>query len=433
MKILTRYIIKEMLGPTALGFLFYTFIVLMQQIFGWAGMIIRRSLSAATVGKLLMLSLPSIIVLTLPMSLLFGILIAIGRLSADSEIIAMRALGISTRTIYRPVFLFSVTFFALNLYLINVVVPAGNTKFQALRYEVATSYAQKEIQPRVFFDQYENITIYVNDVDPATGDWKGVFVADSRPDERADASTPQKLAEAAARGDQGASGASSLGQHGGQRIAVAERGKLVTMNKTHQIWLNLYGAWNHVWDSRRPDRYGLTKNSVERILLSERTINDAQRYIRSFREMNFRELLSQQASLSKTTDKESYNIAWVEIHKKMAIPFACIVFGILGLPLGITNRRGGKSSGFSLSIAIILFYYVALNNGEALAGSGRVTPFVGMWTANLVMLAVGIYLLIRANRDAGAQRGEGGIVKRAFAAVGTLFRPKKEGQTDAAP
>ena len=93
MKIITRYIFKEMIGPTVLGFAFYTSIILMQKLFDMAGMIIRRSLSAAAVGKLLLLSLPHIIVLTVPMSLLFGVLIAIGRLSSDSEIIAMRALG----------------------------------------------------------------------------------------------------------------------------------------------------------------------------------------------------------------------------------------------------------------------------------------------------------------------------------------------------
>src|SRR5213596_3390828 len=139
MKILTRYIIKEMLGPTALGFGFYTFIILMRQLFDFAGMIIKRSLPASTVLELLWLSLPNIIVLTVPMSLLFGILIAVGRLSADSEIISMRALGISTRTIYRPVFIFSFMMFLLNLYLINVVMPKGNAQYQNLWTELLTS------------------------------------------------------------------------------------------------------------------------------------------------------------------------------------------------------------------------------------------------------------------------------------------------------
>src|SRR5512132_1653699 len=146
MKILTRYILKEMMGPTALGFSFYTFIILMRQLFDFAGMIIKRSLPAATVAKLLMLSLPHIVVLTVPMSLLFGILIAIGRLSADSEIIAMRALGISTRTIYRPVFFFSAVMFVLTLYLINFVMPRGNQLFAALRAELTTSTAEKAVK-----------------------------------------------------------------------------------------------------------------------------------------------------------------------------------------------------------------------------------------------------------------------------------------------
>src|SRR6266581_9400008 len=139
MKILTRYILKEMFGPTTLGFVFYTFIILMKNLFDVAGMIIRRSLPASTVGRLLFLSLPHIVVLTVPMSLLFGILIAVGRLSSDSEIIAMRALGISTRTIYRPVFLFSFLVFLLTLYLMNVVLPRGNREFMSLKAEVLTS------------------------------------------------------------------------------------------------------------------------------------------------------------------------------------------------------------------------------------------------------------------------------------------------------
>src|SRR5207302_7987566 len=136
MKILTRYILKEMVGPTALGFSFYTFIILMRQLFDFAGMIIKRSLPASTVFELLYLSLPNIVVLTVPMSLLFGILIAVGRLSSDSEIIAMRASGMSARTIFRPVFIFSSLAFLLNLYLMNVVLPHGNSQLQTLRVEL---------------------------------------------------------------------------------------------------------------------------------------------------------------------------------------------------------------------------------------------------------------------------------------------------------
>jgi LPS export ABC transporter permease LptG len=408
---LTRYILKEMIGPTFLGFLFYTSIVVMQQIFQLAGTIIKRSLSAEVFGQLLLYSLPNIIVLTVPMSLLFGILIAVGRLSSDSEIVAMRALGISTRTIYRPVFLFSLVMFLLNLYLMNTVLPRGNQVFASLRAEIMTSTVDKAIKPRVFFDQHDNVMIYVNDVDATTGQWKGVFVADSRGDESRDLSSPRQMSQVAQRDDDGESLGSLATDGSGQRIIVAETGNLSVIQPQKDIWMNLFGAETHVWDPRREDRYDRTRNQTQRVLLpSTEGSLDATSVSKSFRELNLRELIDQEQMLARgksESDRADRNRARVEIHKKFAIPFACIAFGVIGLPLGITNRRGGKSSGFSLSIAIILLYYVMLNNGEDLAVNGTVAPWVGMWSANILLLGVGIYLLRRANRDSGA-RSDGG-------------------------
>lgn len=431
MSILTRYVFKEMVGPTALGFAFYTSIILMQRLFDMAGMIIRRSLSGAAVGKLLLYSLPNIIVLTVPMSLLFGILIAIGRLSSDSEIVAMRALGISTRKIYRPVFVFSFLMFLLSLYLMNYVLPKGNQQFVALRAELTAASAERVVKPRVFYDEYENLMIYVNDLDPVTGQWKGVFVADSRGD--VTAQNPDTAAELAASvaapPDDDIGGLSATGA--GQRVIIANRGNISLERPSQELWMNLTGAETHIWDPRKPDRYDQTESSTQRVLMPQRGSNssmDVNQLARSFREMNLSELLSQERALSRSqsaSDRVNRNFALVEIHKKFAIPFACIAFGVLGLPLGITNRRGGKSSGFSLSIAIIVFYYIMINNGEQLAGSGRIPPALGMWGANAILLVVGIYLLSRANRDAVTQRTEGNIFVRLFRLLRRPFAKKQ--------
>jgi LPS export ABC transporter permease LptG/LPS export ABC transporter permease LptF len=426
MKILTRYIFKEMLGPTALGFSFYTFIILMRQLFDFAGMIIKRSLPISTVGKLLLLSVPHIVVLTVPMSLLFGILIAVGRLSADSEIVAMRALGISTRTIYRPVFLFSFLVFLLNLYLMNVVLPKGNTQLQALKAEIFTSSIEKEIRPRVFYAEYENLMIYVNDVDPASGLWKGVFVADSRGDETAPASAAGSNSDMANAFSAGRGGSST-------RIIVAQSGTLSIVQPSKQVWMNLSSAETHVWDPRKPDKYDRTRNVTQRMKLPDRFSADPSSgtSVRSMRELNLRELLEQARVAAHSRGpvyEDIYRMAKVEIHKKFAIPFACIVFGVLGLPLGITNRRGGKSSGFSLSIAIILVYYLMINNGEAMAQSGKISPAVGMWAPNVVLLALGIYLLVRANREVGYKTERVSLVRR----LADLFSRKRSATASSA-
>jgi LPS export ABC transporter permease LptG/LPS export ABC transporter permease LptF len=419
---LTRYIFKEMLGPTALGFGFYTSIILMQKLFDMAGMIIQRSLSVEDVLKLLALSLPHVVVLTVPMSLLFGVLIAVGRLSADSEIIAMQALGISTRTLYRPVFVFSFAMFLLSFYLINVVMPRGNKQFQSLMAELLTSSVEKDIKPRVFYNEYENLMIYVNDVDRQTGQWKGVFVADSRIEDPGAGTTPQEIINAAAqrRSD------NTVMSGSGQRIIIAQSGNLAVLKPSKEVWMDLKRAETHVWDPRRPDRYDLNRNATQRILVADANRNEltTMGIARSLRELNLRELV-EQARIVRRGDRLTYNLARVEIHKKFAIPFACLVFGILGLPLGITNRRGGKSSGFSLSIGIVLIYYVMITNGEQLAAAGKISPAIGMWAANFILLSLGIYLLGRANRDAGQRGGEAGLLRRFFAFVQGVFSRRR--------
>ncbi len=384
MRILTRYIIKEMLGPTLLGFGFYTFIILMKNLFDFAEMIIERSLPLATVFRLLALSLPNIIVLTVPMSLLFGILIAVGRLSSDSEIIAMQSAGIAMRKIYRPVLYFSLAIFLLNLYLMNFVLPRGNSALQGLQRELFTSSAEQAIKPRVFYDQIENLLIYVNDISP-DGRWQGVFVSDT--------TDPNN-----------------------HNIIVASSGNLSLAEKEKQLWLDLENVRTHVVTPGKPEQYRVSSNASQRFLLTDRfgetrTISTAKVY----RSMDLMELFEQHGR----SDIEAIDrrIIQVEIHKKFSFPFACLSFGILGLPLGISNRRGGKSSGFTLSIGIILLYYILINNGEEMAIAGSLHSAVAMWLPNIVLILFGMYLIQRTNSDR-----QGGRIAIAIERTGRFLR-----------
>jgi len=391
MRILDRYILKEMVGPTALGFGFYTFIILMTRLFDFAEMIIKRSLPVTTVIRLLAWSLPNIVVLTIPMSLLVGILIAVGRLSADSEIIAMRSSGISTRAIYRPVFYFTFAIFVMNFVVMNLVVPRGNHAFQGLRSEIVTSAIETGIRPRVFFSEYENLVLYVNDIDSQTGQWKGVFISDS--------SDPEN-----------------------QRIILAASGQLSTRGPGRQVWVDLQQAQTHVSSVRKPARYDLNKNAAQRFLIPDKyESGKPQSMGKSFREYGLLELIEFVRS-PRGRDPIDLRVAQVEIHKKFAIPFACLAFGLVGLPLGITNRGGGKSSGFSLSIAIILVYYIFINNGEDLAQSGKIPPALGMWAPNLLISGFGIYLMARSGSEKAARPP---LASALLGRVRTLLRRRK--------
>ncbi|RPH55202.1 LPS export ABC transporter permease LptF, partial [bacterium] len=367
---LDRYILSEILGPLGLGFLVYTFILLLRFLFQSAEMIIRRGLPLSVVGELLVLTLPNIVVLTLPMSLLFGILIAVGRLSSDSELIAMRSSGISLLTLYRPILLLSAFFTVINTLLMIYALPWGNHSLQQLKLEIATQSVAQQVQPRVFYEEWPGKVVYVFEVPPGEDRWKGVFLAESIP------------------------------TSGDNQVTIADWGEVRVDPAGEQVILRLYNAIRHKVDLDAPDRYEISRHKRLDLVLDDQftTVQKAKISVsKSIRELTLDEL--EGVREDPTASDEQRNLALVEIHKKFSIPMACMVFGLFALPLGINNRRGGKASGFALSILVIVVYYVLLSNGEEAARFGKLPAWLGMWAPNLLLAVAGIFLLARRNRD----------------------------------
>jgi LPS export ABC transporter permease LptF/LPS export ABC transporter permease LptG len=367
---LSRYILVEILGPLGLGFLVYTFILLIRFLFTSAEMIIRRGLPVPIVGKLLFLSLPNIVVLTLPMSLLFGILIAVGRLSSDSELVAMRSCGISLLTLYRPILLLSAVLTALNTYLMVYALPWGNHALQQLFLEIATKTVAQQVQPRVFYEEWEGKVVYVFEVPKGTNRWRGVFLAQSLP------STDKN------------------------EITVADWGEIKVDEAGERVVLLLHNAIRHQVDLNAPDRYEIIRHRRLEIILEDQFTTEQKAKIsvsKGIRELTLAEL--QDLRSDPSASEEQQNLARVEIHKKFSIPMACMVFGLFALPLGFNNRRGGKASGFALSIGVIALYYILLSNGEEAARYGRIPAWAAMWSPNVLLAIGGLFLLMRRNRD----------------------------------
>lgn len=367
---LDRYILSEIAGPLGLGFLVYTFILLLRFLFQSAEMIIRRGLAPSIVGKLLVLTLPNIVVLTIPMSLLFGILIAVGRMSSDSELIAMRSCGISLLTLYRPILLLSTALTIINSLLMVYALPWGNHALEQLRLDILTQTVSQQVQPRVFFEEWEGKTLYVFDVPPGSDRWKGVFIAESIP------STQDN------------------------QITVADWGEVRVDEKGERIVLVLYNALRHKVNLASPESYEISRHKRLELILEDQFASTQRAKMavsKGIRELTLSELA--ELSHDRSASSEQRNLAVVEIHKKFSIPVACMVFGLFSLPLGFNNRRGGKASGFALSIGVILLYYILLNNGEEAARFGRIPPWLAMWAPNLILATGGVFLLLRRNRD----------------------------------
>ncbi|MCB1037772.1 MAG: LPS export ABC transporter permease LptF, partial [Acidobacteria bacterium] len=369
MRRLDRYIFREILGLLVIGFSLYTFLLLLQYLFSSAELIIQRGLPAATVGKMLMLVLPSSVVLTIPMALLFSILIAIGRLSADSELVALRASGIGLASLFRPILMLSGLLAAVNAYLMISVLPHGNHALQQLRLEILTKSVSQQVQPRVFHEEWEGKILYVFDIPPGQTRWKGVLVAQSLPGQT-------------------------------NEITVAEWGEIRVDEQGERLVLQLENAQTHTVDLRKPDSYNVIHHERFEILLEDQFTTKQMAKIsvsKSIREMDLSELRSR--AEDRSASAEIRNLARVQIQKSFAIPVACLVFGLLALPLGMNNRRGGKTAGFALSMGVILVYWVLLNNGEEAARYGRIQPWIAMWTPNIIFAVAGFFLLVRRNRD----------------------------------
>jgi LPS export ABC transporter permease LptF/LPS export ABC transporter permease LptG len=365
---LDRYLTREVLGPLSLGFLVYTFLLLMQTLFRLAAMIIRRGVPAEQVGELLLLSLPNIVVLTIPMSFLFAILVASGRLAADSELIALRSAGISLYRLSRPIILLGALLTILNGFLMLYVLPRGNHALQKLQLEILSQSVSQQVQPRVFYEGWEGLVLYVNNFPAGEDQWQGVFVAESVP-----------AAE--------------------NEITVADRGEVILSEDGERLMLRLEDAVAHRVDFAEPDRYRRVNYRTLSRLLDDSFTSDQQATIASskgLRELNLGELRERLTEPNLPTQLR--NLTRVEIHKKFALPVACLAFALIGLPLGLSGGRGsGRSAGFAISLGIILLYWILLDNGEETARIGLMAPWYAMWRPNLLLAVLGLVMTFRAN------------------------------------
>ncbi|MEP6802230.1 MAG: LptF/LptG family permease [Acidobacteriota bacterium] len=372
MRLISRSVLREIWPPFLLGFSAYTFILLVRTIYFLADFFVRRSATLPEVVWLVVLSLPWIIVLTLPMAFLLGILIGIGRLSGDSEIVALRACGAGPGAIARPALTAAFVLAGVVFVFYNVVLPRANDTLTRNLARVAATSVVNVVQPRTFREVRPGLTLFFDRTASDGRSLEGVFL--------------------------------QIGEEEKSQIIVARKGTL-NLEGDH-LWLDLVSSTLHDFNRADPSRYRTNRNETQRILLAGDVGNPASTRVsfdKALRSQSLSELLATVREGSKLPP-EQYRLAWVEIHKKLSIPFACLAFAIVGIPLAETSRRGGKGSGFALSLSLIVLYYVLLSSGETWAQEGRLPPGFAIWLPNAVLLALGGAAMVRGSRDRGRWR-----------------------------
>ena len=388
MTILDRYILREMVVPFLLGLAIFTSILLIVRILKLVELVVNRGVPLAQMVRIFSYILPAFLEVTVPMALLLAILVAFGRLSSDSEVIAMRAAGISLYRLLVPVAIFAGVVALLTGWLSVTARPWGNSHLRQGLYEIVKTRAAAGIKPKVFNDEFKNLVIYVDRIRPASDILEGILVADTRDP--------------------------SL-----HNTVYAETGRLITNERRHSLTLRLEnGGIYSTGDDDKDKGYQDTRFTTYDITLD---LNAALAQLRD-REKDVSELTLPElrsAVEEKLASGDPANAERVELQRKLAIPFACLVFAAIGVPLGIQPTRAVHSRGFSLSLGLIFLYYLLLTFGQNLGDRGTLPPVIAVWLPNAVLAAVGAVLLLRAGQEAA--RAPVSWWDRATGAVRRLF------------
>lgn len=362
MRRLDRYIFREILTPGLISLVALTFIVFSRKVGLLLDIIVRQSPTAGEIWAVVAALLPTVLTVTLPMSLLMGILTGFGRMSSDSEVIALRASGVPMRRVLRPVLVAAILAWAATTGLTVWIEPQMLANLRALQTQLALKYPSIELRPRVFYERPNwGYVLWVNDSQSANGiQARGIVLVDTR-----NADQPE--------------------------FTTAESGSITPINSNRSLQLTLSNSSRHVVsvsDPKRFEGYSFATNTI--VIESPRppAVPEAPPVAERPTRTLWSHLLAGSATLEET----------VAFHQRLALPFACLAFALMGLPLGVSTKRSGRSTGLVLSLVLMFAYYLALGVGTRVTSAGRLSPILGAWIPNIVFCILGIILLSRSDR-----------------------------------
>ena len=357
MRILTRYILGEIFSHTLIGCALFTFILLMKELPKILDTVVRNSSTFSSVMEVVVFLLPNFFMVTIPMAVLVGVLLGLSRLAADSEIIAMRASGLGIGYFVRVAAIVAVGGTLLGLVNSLYIAPRANQGILDLDKALA-SQASYEIQPRVFYEDFKNTVLYVQDVRSGTGaaNWRQVFMADIT-----DPAAPKITTAASAT---------------------------VVSDTSQELLMRLRNGTEHDPVPGHADQYNISTFAINDLpfAASQQSEGHLGRLDTAIYALPMNDLVER----THGPDGKRFLI---ELHKRFAYPTACLVLMLVAVPLGVVSRRGGKSSAWVFTILLVILYYSLSLVGIALGRQNWIPTFLAVWSANILFALGGVLLL----------------------------------------
>lgn len=360
MKLIDRYILKELCSSFVIGLSLFTFVIMMGKILKFVELLVAKGVDFFTVLRLFLYILPYSLVVTIPMAVLLATLATYGRFASDGEVVALKAAGLNLTRLMAPALALGVLAYLATSYIALAVAPNSIRAFKNLTVKLAKSRATLTLQEGVFNSPSEGVLLYVHAL---RGNMlQGVILIDNR-----DASVEQ--------------------------VVIAKEGRLLSDPKDLRLTLALSQGTLSTAPSNQPERYRLLRfTSYDLSLSTGQELTGALERPKGDQEMTLGEL--QQKILSLKKEGGNFRPFQVELQKKLAIPVACLLFVLVGTPLGIRIRKGGRGASLMLSTVFVFLYYLLIVAGEALANRGKVAPAMAMWLPNFLLSTSGAFLFL---------------------------------------
>lgn len=364
--IIFRYILREISFPFVTSLFVFTFVLLMGKIIQLMDLTVNKGIGVFDIGKLIIFLMPSLFLFTLPLALLLSILIGLGRLSRDSEITVLRASGLSLYQLSIPIFIASVFAFSLTSLTAFFLVPSGNIATKELILSMARQKAGAGIKEKIFNDDFKGLVFYADKI-PVSGDYmEGVVLYDDRT-----SSEPSTV--------------------------IAQKGILVSDPNSTGVILRLENGSIHTVDLNRSNYKKVDFRIYDiRLDLNTSLSNNGGAISKGIKDFPLRELVDK---IRMADDEQERRALIIEFNERIAIPFSCFVFVILGIPLGITHSRTDKLRGFTVGLIVVVCYYILLLSGTNLGETGRISPIIGTWAANVIFGICGVFLFFKTARE----------------------------------